>query len=284
MAHIQCICPALKHNRMAVHNHIWKAITDIFRTLLPPPDFTIVMEASSSATEAALNAITGGKYQQQRDEITRCLSHIQNADWEDPHPLPPASPTNPHNWNSPVHEPPLLLATGRPTQRQRTTDSFEPPGEHQPTLLRHPDTTQTRAPEPRRPTTAYSKQRPDSLLLDWRNRKLHILEFTRPYDSKPQTLHDTDIYKRNKYEPLRQQLQRHLPSTWTCSITTFTLGVRGTAFTTTWIEALRAINIPDPHHHEHIIQTAIHASLIGLDTILQARAAQRRRDVGDAES
>ena len=174
MAHIQCIYPALKQNRMAVHNHMWKALTDIFRTLLPPPDFTIVMEASSSAIEAALNAIAGDKYQQQRDEVTRCLSHIQNADWEDPHPLPPASPTNPHNWNPSVHEPPLLLVTGRPTQRQRTTDSFEPPGEHQPTLLRHPDTTQTRAPEPRRPTTAYSKQRPDSLLLDWRNRKRYM--------------------------------------------------------------------------------------------------------------
>jgi hypothetical protein len=92
MAQIQCICPALKQNRMAVHNHIWKAVTEIFRALLPPPDFTIVMEASSSTTEEALNAITGNKYLQQRYEVKRCLSHIQNADWEDSQSPPPSLP------------------------------------------------------------------------------------------------------------------------------------------------------------------------------------------------
>ena len=102
--------------------------------------------------------------------------------------------------------------------------------------------------------------------------RFHILEFTRPYDSNPQTLRDTDIYKQTKYEPLRSAMQLLLPS-WQCLTVTFTVGVRGTAFVSAWTEALRAINIPDPHQQDKIIRTAVHASLDGLDTILQARAA-----------
>ena len=76
--------------------------------------------------------------------------------------------------------------------------------------------------------------------------------------------------------PLRQKLQQLLPN-WTCQTVTFTLGVRSTAFVSAWTEALRAINIPDPHKHEDIIRAAVHASLEGLDSLLQARSAHLRR-------
>ena len=123
------------------------------------------------------------------------------------------------------------------------------------------------------------------MLIDWERRCLSILEFTRPYDSHPRTLKDTDIYKRAKYERLRLQLQRLLPNTWTCQTVTFTVGARGTAFTSAWTKALRAINIPDPPRQDKIIQTAIHAALTGLDSILQARAAHlRRQDDGPTDT
>ena len=137
-------------------------------------------------------------------------------------------------------------------------------------------------PKPRKPTTALSKQRPDSLLIDWERHTLSIMEFTRPYDSHPRTLRDTDLYKRAKYEQLRRRIQQLLPVRWTCQTVTFTVGVRGTAFNSAWLAALRAINIPDPPRQEDIIRTAVHASLTGLDSILQARAAHLRRQEGSS--
>ena len=121
-------------------------------------------------------------------------------------------------------------------------------------------------------TPDVAKQRPDGVLIDWKHRQFHILEFTRPYDSRRKSLALTNIYKLLKYQPLQSKLRRLLPPAWTTSIAALSVGVRGSVDEPAWTAALDILRIPR-RHHESIIRTAIEASFDALLDMVEARRA-----------
>ena len=120
-----------------------------------------------------------------------------------------------------------------------------------------------------------SRQRPDGVLINWKRRRLHILEFTRPYDSRRTSLAKNNLYKLLKYEPLRRRINNALPTPWTTSVTAFAVGVRGTADEPAWSTALRHLGIRR-RHHDQIIKTAISSSLDAIYEMTETRQAALR--------
>lgn len=122
------------------------------------------------------------------------------------------------------------------------------------------------------PIPDIGRQRPDGILINWKKRQLHILEFTRPYDSRRTSLAKSNLYKLLKYEPLSRKLSTALPAPWTTSVTAFAVGVRGTADEPAWSTALLHLGI-SRRHHDQIITAAIRSSLDAIYEMTETRHA-----------
>ena len=136
------------------------------------------------------------------------------------------------------------------------------------------------------PVPDIGRQRPDGALINWRKKRIHILEFTRPYDSRRMSLAKTNLYKLLKYEPLHRKISNALPAPWTASVVAFAIGVRGTADEPAWKAALQHLGIYSRRHHDQIIKAAISSSLDAIYEMTEARQAAVRSGhhsmVGDA--
>ena len=71
---------------------------------------------------------------------------------------------------------------------------------------------------------AAHRKRPDAWAVSWENRRLLILEFTRPNDRGELSLRETDQYKTARYRPLWDLLVRLHPG---CGVEmqTYTVGI-----------------------------------------------------------
>ena len=116
------------------------------------------------------------------------------------------------------------------------------------------------------------RRRPDGWLIDWRRRKIIVLEFTRPYDYRRSDLAVANVRKLLKYEPLRNLLERSLPADWQVSVVAFAVGVKGTADEPAWTAALEELDIPQARHAK-IVAKAIDETLEACFSITEARMA-----------
>ena len=130
--------------------------------------------------------------------------------------------------------------------------------------------------QPMLPSPDLGRQRPDGVLINWKKKRLHVLEFTRPYDSRRTSLAKTNLYKLLKYEPLCRKISTALPSPWTTSVTAFAVGVRGTVDEPAWSTALRHLGINTRRHHDQIIKAVISSSLDAIYEMTEARQAALR--------
>jgi len=115
-------------------------------------------------------------------------------------------------------------------------------------------------------------QRPDGIFLHWSERRFHILEFTRTYDSDGQSLNRADGRKQKKYTRLCRYYQAVLPG-WQGSVLPFTVGVRGSLGLTTFCNNLRTLAVPRPEH-ERIAKSVITITLEGLERMFSVRRAR----------
>ena len=70
------------------------------------------------------------------------------------------------------------------------------------------------------------RKRPDAWAVNWEERRLLIMEFTRPNDRGELFLHETDTLNTARHTPLRDLLASLLLG-WEVKILTFSLGIRG---------------------------------------------------------
>jgi hypothetical protein len=116
------------------------------------------------------------------------------------------------------------------------------------------------------------RRRPDGWIIDWRRKKIVILEFTRPYDYSRKDLAVANDRKLLKYTALQNLVERHTQSEWQVSIAAFSVGVKGTADGPAWRAALLELGI-DELHHDSIVQHAIEEALSSLCEIVNGRHA-----------
>ena len=115
------------------------------------------------------------------------------------------------------------------------------------------------------------RKRPDAWAVSWAERKLFIMEFTRPNDKDVDFSLSTDRRKSDRYLPLRERLSQLLPA-WEVDVLPFTVGIRGTIDVMAWQERLSRLGIMGATA-ERIMLLIVKKALSELIAIYQCRAA-----------
>ena len=297
-AHIQCLCPSLQPQRIDGHHAIWNNILDNIASFFPHRDYVIIKEATVRKVVAtiqqhkipqgqsrcivnSLNRFLDLTDQQvyyhsslsesQITRIRRCSvlppSRKRTSDWTQQHRRPSRRhlTIGPQLADTP---PPFLshLTSGisrlaEHHMSQQATTSNRHPLQSQPWLRAGLDESQK---------VNIQQQRPDAWLIDWRQKRIYILEFTRPYDYTRSSNAVANIDKILKYVPMYKYIESVLPNEWSVSILTFAVGVKGTVDEPAWEEALQALGIPRSRH-QTIWRGAIKTALSVLTNIVDAR-------------
>ena len=116
------------------------------------------------------------------------------------------------------------------------------------------------------------RKRPDGVALNWQRRTVHLLEYTRCFDSEVTALISADEFKERKYTPLLNLLLDKLGEGWTGKILTFSIGIRGSLRTEVWTNHLLSLGIM-ANKTQPIMQASVTAVLEALDIIYLARTA-----------
>ena len=88
-----------------------------------------------------------------------------------------------------------------------------------------------------------NRKRPDGIAVDWRNKKVFLLEYTRCYDSNKEALQSAEAFKAMRYTPLLTSILSKLGSEWSGRILTFTTGIRGSIDVGTWNTHLTQLDV-----------------------------------------
>ena len=122
---------------------------------------------------------------------------------------------------------------------------------------------------------AIQRKRPDAWAVNWKERCLLILEFTRPNDRCELSLHDTDTLKMVRYSPLRDRLARLLPA-WNVGIQTYTVGIRGSHDSDRWHANLGQLGMT-ASRAERLILDMVSQALTELTDLYSVRYAALQR-------
>ena len=93
-------------------------------------------------------------------------------------------------------------------------------------------------------TADISSWQPDFVLISWKQKKIAILELTRPSDVL--TVQSEEAYRRKiqKYPPILSALQYYIQAGWTIEILPWAVGIQGLANTKRLHAALAFLDIP----------------------------------------
>jgi hypothetical protein len=116
---------------------------------------------------------------------------------------------------------------------------------------------------------------PDTVAVDKEKRRICILEYSRPSDTRPEALHEAAHRKTDKYQVLLAALRHYSDKGWTVTLLPLPVGVRGSLLLQHWVPALEALEIPN-NQIQKILQQAAAASAKALHTLHLCRHKRRR--------
>ena len=115
------------------------------------------------------------------------------------------------------------------------------------------------------------RKRPDAWAVNWEERRLLIMEFTRPNDRGELSLHEVDTLKTARYTPLKDLLASLLLG-WEVKILTFSLGIRGSYIPDRWIANLSELGMSGTRV-EKLMEGMVSQTLKELTAIYSTRYA-----------
>ena len=121
-------------------------------------------------------------------------------------------------------------------------------------------------------TCSIGRKRPDGIALNWKERTVHLLEFTRCFDSDRTALDRSDSHKTGKYAPLLQLILHTLGHGWSGAVLSFSAGVRGSVQARVWTDHLKILGLTAPQSRT-VLEQSVTAVLEALDIIFTARTA-----------
>ena len=297
-AHIQCTCPALQLQRIAAHNRIWEGVLLDIQKYYPHNDFILTREETVAGVMEAIQ-----RSERTDADATDILDGLTTIRMERTHPET--------ELRDPTDMKHILECSVLPSGRTRTAgrtrtlrqDSSERRlrGDAEPFFpsltnsavspiiydraeydapASLPGTSQSTPTTPRMTCPDTLRRRPDGWLIDWRRKKIVILEFTRPYDYNRKDLAVANVKKLLKYVALQTLVEQHLPDDWTASIVAFSVGVKGTADQPAWRAGLAELGIDD-RRHDVIVRHAIDEALASLCEIASGRYALIQKKQGN---
>jgi hypothetical protein len=119
------------------------------------------------------------------------------------------------------------------------------------------------------------RKRPDGVGVNWRQKRVCIVENTRAYDEDRNALKIADDFKTTKYGPLLAAILGKLGDGWSGSILPFTTGIRGSVDVRAWDLRLKLLGL-DSSARAATIKDAVAAALAALDVLYTARFAAGR--------
>jgi len=127
-----------------------------------------------------------------------------------------------------------------------------------------------------------ARLKPDGLVIDYGNRRITILEFTRPSDTAPGALAAATQRKTTKYSLIVNALREYRATGWEICLFPLTVGVRGTLQASRWDAALQALDISATADHVAIRRLAVRASIAGTHAVHVCRHRCRRSAPSDS--
>ncbi len=85
---------------------------------------------------------------------------------------------------------------------------------------------------------------PDAVVVDPEAHVVHILEYTRPSNSRPHALWAAASMKTYKYQILLLSLSQYVQEGWKVELHPLPVGVRSTLHTAHWVPMLESLGIP----------------------------------------
>ena len=95
------------------------------------------------------------------------------------------------------------------------------------------------------PATAdLGRLRPDAVAINWEQRRLFLLDVTRPNDARGDFAHTADLANMARYQPVVDRFNElgHA-SGWSARILPLPVGIRGTLDEETWTERLDSLGV-----------------------------------------
>ena len=123
-------------------------------------------------------------------------------------------------------------------------------------------------------SSSIRRKRPDAWAVHWGHRVVFILEFTRPNDGADDWQTRTDVYKEERYAPLKDKLAGLLPG-WKVETIAFSLGIRGSFNEEKWRADLERLKVPRPAM-DKLMQELVAKCLVSLGDIYRTRQSALR--------
>ena len=114
------------------------------------------------------------------------------------------------------------------------------------------------------------------MLVDWRRKRLFVIEVTRAWDRDRQFSAAQGLVKTARYAPWIHHLQNHLEG-WTVQQLNLTVGARGSVVEHEWLMMMEALEVPEAKR-ERLLEGVCGVVLDGLASIFSVfQAAWRLR-------
>ena len=116
------------------------------------------------------------------------------------------------------------------------------------------------------------KKRPDGIAVNWRERKVYLLEYSRCFDSELNALARADTHKIDKYSRLISTILTQLGGRWTGGVMPFSAGIRGTIQSEVWTAHMATLGVRSTSI-QSVLKLSITAVLESLEMVFTARTA-----------
>jgi hypothetical protein len=116
---------------------------------------------------------------------------------------------------------------------------------------------------------------PDTVAVDREKKRICILEYSRPSDTRPEALYEAANRKVAKYQILLAALGHYTERGWTVDLFPLPVGVRGSLLFQHWVPALETLEIPK-HKIRGVLQQAAAASVKALHVLHLCRHKRRK--------
>jgi hypothetical protein len=276
LSHVQCWCPSLAEARIKAHHLVWRAVWDKL-TEQRSSEWTFAMELTAQKM-TDLPADPG--YQHVRAYWQRCLHGLDDTVLQPTDPAHEALTALTHLSNTLGS----CTAGDAATWLQVILQSEACTLHDMAGTLLLAEVCSTVDPivaQIHREMNALQQQscglmrkRPDGTAVNWAQKKVYLLEYTRAFDMHKDALKRTDDVKAARYKPLLTVLLGALGDGWTGSVLTFSTGVCGSVDANVWDMRLELLGMPKATRTS-TIQDAVTASIQALDIVYTARSAAR---------
>lgn len=116
------------------------------------------------------------------------------------------------------------------------------------------------------------KKRPDGIAVNWKERKVFLLEYSRCFDSELHALARADNHKIDKYSRLISIILAQLGDRWSGGVLPFSAGIRGTIQSKVWTAHMTTLGV-GAKATQPILKSSISAVLEALEIVFNARTA-----------